>query len=486
MLGVESFVLGWEKMPRGVRVALGPLTKLRLINSHEVILEVLRPAMLQYMVSIGDALDTAPEHLREKLGGNGSVPSTTRRRLFFRKLQKEETVQKYAQLGLMMLLFARRVAAKVEEDRAYDLEFDAVVNEGPAFPWFSESLCDHAGRELPDQPIELFEYVARFFRLCFLVQLDVVEPDTSFFVYSFLMLASMNQKFGWSGQVELIKQHAAKLKYLLRGTVLLEVRRCARDDARPPEVLTLASVGLDVFVSEGNNHTPFQALRLLTSGLSLVAPERAATQVIWVLETRIPYDELQLTGTGEIVSFTRHVRFVARALLAELEQCQSEVVFGMQSRSALAALGPVTDNLADASDGYWGGNSVLDKHPIPLLLTHLMGMAEGHALPVPGGRLCYQLMTLRDAGVGVWNIGCAQAWLCGPVRRFEMLLALATHIVGGMPPRGTEYPPLLLRNTGLQKRSVMWTPAPGQRLFLLQRYHKTRACLQLDKWVHGA
>lgn len=291
-------------------------------------------------------------------------------------------------------------------------------------------------------------------------------------MYNFLLLSSLNHAGGFSGQTNVLKQHIAMLKYLVRGTVLLAaVQHCASAlprDQRP--VITLASLGLYGYVSHdvspGAAHTPFRVLRLLSGMLSKVEPLKQDPQIYWQSSS---FDELQLSRTGVIVSWARHLRPVARGLFSDLRNSMGEALCGCSIEFVLSTC--IKDNLSNTSAGYWGGAGVLPKHS--LLLRHFLtsALTQKRFFFVGGG----------DSGTNNirWKMGALQQWLGGPVRAFELAIMNAVHMTAGMPPRCQEYTSMLLRNTSEQKRSVMWLENQSQ--FVMQRYHKTRMVKQADE-----
>ena len=471
--GEEDFILGWtKKLSKGDRALLFPKTVLPdQRSSNEEAAKVIL-AGTRYMAAIHWAIERSPDLLLRQLAG------TAAHARHFQELQQLATRVRYARFASSMLWFARKVAAEVSLDEQYADDYgDGPDGFSSGYAWFPPELLAHALAPLPDGPLALEEYMGEFLRLCFFVHLDVTKPDTDFFFYIHLMLVTMNASRGYVGQVETIKQALAKMKFLIRGTVLLAMFHAPAPAL--PAVKSLASCGLSEFVSDANEyHTPYQTLRLLSASLSCVASEKQAMQVIWLLGEggRLQYDALRVAATGAIISWQRQLQPLAHRLLAQVRDAASAALMGLEPAAALGKLGTISDDLARVTEGYWGGESVL--HPVNPRLPLLDHFLRSDCL--------YPLFVARG-GVGgaVWRIGQLQTWLSGPVRALETALLTMFHVTAGMPARATEYPALLLRNTSTQKRSVMWfkSAAHEQRLLVMQRYHKTRAVLQTDKYV---
>ena len=170
----------------------------------------------RYMAAIHWAIERSPDLLLRQLAG------TAAHARHFQELQQLATRVRYARFASSMLWFARKVAAEVSLDEQYADDYgDGPDGFSSGYAWFPPELLAHALAPLPDGPLALEEYMGEFLRLCFFVHLDVTKPDTDFFFYIHLMLVTMNASRGYVGQVETIKQALAKMKFLIRGTVLL-------------------------------------------------------------------------------------------------------------------------------------------------------------------------------------------------------------------------------------------------------------------------
>ena len=170
----------------------------------------------------------------------------------------------------------------------------------------------------------------------------------------------------------------------------------------------------------------------------------------------------------------QHLQPLAHALVRSAQAALAVALYNMPNiDSEVTRLAPqIQDDLHNKSPEYGGGGAVVGE-PLPLM-AHLVAHA-----PTTTSALFVLNADSRQLG---WDIPGVRAWLLGAVKALEQSIVAAFHMLAGMPSRGTEYTPMLLRNTATQMRSLLWlTTVSGQtRMFFRQLYHKTRNVTQRD------
>ncbi|KAG9100476.1 hypothetical protein FRC06_004107 [Ceratobasidium sp. 370] len=431
--------LGWDKLVKGCEIQ--DLVKLAELPK--------RGDKLHGLVELCEQVFTAEQEVLESSAHPMILqqindPRDGKEHTAFKSLQSNQSRQRYSHT------WARLMALTVQmTQRHYQLR-ESPPSETLPFTAFITGEQSKAARQLVDSlkakpgAVDPEEGLHKLSMACFAPKSSKHMGKGPFndIVNVFVILSSLCQDSTFR-EPKLITPGLADIQYLMRMVVFQDIKQQCRG---PQDDIIFVTAAMAHHLKCGEI-TPFGALQSLKHVIQHFAKmTMGLLHVHWTNETG---DRVQLDG--HVVKLDDVHEMIAGHLKETKEFLDQKVLMGLtldEIGYGIAPDTPIIDDLSHTSPGY---SFLTDpRNPFHEMTTLLAKAFLQH--PKVKGRFC---SGLDEHGAPVWIRSRVADWL----RDLEELtekLSLLMFLLGGQPPRGTEFCTLKLHNPTTRLRGMFW------------------------------